>query len=595
MRKRIDKLFAALLSLALIFTLALPVSFAADTESKSASPHELRVISMSDTHLIPESMIKGTADYQHALNRDQKVFNEAEAVLDAQLQQVRATEPDVLLLSGDLSKDGEYRSHQALARKLRKLKKDMPKLKVYVINGNHDINNSNGQIFSTADGKAVPAKKTSQKQFKALYQDITWDDTTVVDTYTPPEGAQAGGLSYVARPKKGFTVIAIDANRYSPDNTSNGDSEHETGGRMTDDLLTWVLRQTKKAKKRGDTVIGLMHHGLVAHFTQQPTIMGDFLVKDYQTVSAKLADAGMHYVFTGHYHSQDVSVMTTEAGNTLYDIETGSSITYPCPMRAVQFLRENIGAADTDNQVKETVKGTTIQHLSIAHTDPQTGNYASIPDMTAFSKTKGFRVDVIRTILDDALTDALGSNYPKALKTALDKLIPDLLNMPVTDDGKYALIDAVNYAHQKHLAGLDHGSDPAWFKEARQNVKEGRILAAIADTLSKDLAVLVGDGVNRLTNTQLIQGPAVDALYHGLFGAAHVSYFTVPQLAKDFNQFLLKTMDSLTKDKNFPNDVTFTVANANKVRPGAEDWSSIANGIPSTNIVQLLIGALLGN
>lgn len=586
MRKQWKMLLAVLLTMALTLALALPMSFAADTKSGKSSLSDLRVISMSDTHMIPETMIKGTADYQHALNRDQKVFNESEAVVDAQLQKVRQTEPDILLLSGDLSKDGEYRSHQALAKKLRQLKKDMPKLKVYVINGNHDINNSDGKEFNTPDGKAVPAKKTTPQDFRKIYDDITWQDKTVKETY---------GLSYVARPAKGFTLIVLDSNCYTADTTSDGANEHETRGAIQDDVLQWALKQTKRAVKRGDTVIGMMHHGIVAHFTQQPTIMGDFLVDDYQTVSAKLADAGMHYVFTGHYHSQDVSVMTTEAGNTIYDIETGSSITYPCPMRAVQFIRDSSGSAETDNAVKERVKGTTIQNLSIAHTDPQTGAFADIPDMTAFSKTKGFRADVITTILKEALGEALGSSYPKALDTAIDKLIPDLMNMPVTDDGKHCLIEAVNYAHQKHLAGLDHGSDPAWFKEARQNVKDGRILAAIADTLSKDLAVLVGDGVNRLTDTQLIQGPAVDVLYHGLFGAAHVSYVTVPKLAKDFNQFLLKTMDSLTKDKNFPTDVDFVITDANKVRPGAEDWSSIANGIPSTNIVQLLIGALLGN
>ncbi|MEE1187501.1 MAG: metallophosphoesterase [Acutalibacteraceae bacterium] len=584
--KHTNKLFAILLAVVLTLVLALPMSFAADTKSDQSSLSDLRVISMSDTHFIPEDMIKGTEDFQHVLNRDQKVLNESEAVVDAQLQKVRQTEPDILLLSGDVSKDGEYRSHQALAKKLRKLKKDMPKLKVYVINGNHDINNSRAQDFNTKNGKAVPAKMTTPQDFRKIYDDITWQDKTVKETY---------GLSYVARPAKGFTLIALDSNCYTADMTSDGTNEHETRGAIPDDLLQWALKQTKRAVKRGDTVIGMMHHGIVAHFTQQPTIAGDFLVDNYKTVSTKLADAGMHYVFTGHYHSQDVSVMTTEAGNTIYDIETGSSITYPCPMRAVQFIRDSSGSAETDNAVKEKVKGTTLQNLSIAHTDPQTGVYTNIPDMTAFAKNKGFSSDVISTILKDALGDALGSSYPKELDTAIDKLIPDLLNMPVTEDGKHPLIEVVNYAHQKHLAGLDHGSDPAWFKEARQNVKEGKILAALADTLSKDLAVLVGDGINRLTDTQLIQGPAVDALYHGLFGAAHVSYVTVPKLAKDFNQFLLKTMDSLTKDKNFPADVDFVITDANKVRPGAEDWSSVANGVPSTNIVQLLIGALLGN
>ncbi|MBQ8063960.1 MAG: hypothetical protein IJ230_08510 [Clostridia bacterium] len=336
----------------------------------------------------------------------------------------------------------------------------------------------------------------------------------------------------------------------------------------------------------------MMHHGTVAHFSQEQTILGEFLVDDFQKVATTLADAGMHYVFTGHFHSQDVSVMTTEKGNTIYDIETGSSITYPCPMRAVQFTRS--GSAKTDNGVKETLKGQTIQNLSISHKDPQTLKWTDISDMTAYAKTKALRSEVITTVLKDRLGKAI-ENYPAAIDTVIDTLIPHIADMPLTKDGKHSLLDTVNYAHQKHLAGVDHGSDPAWFREARQNVEDGKLLAALADTLSRDLAALTGDGVNKLTKTDLVKGPAVDALYHGLFGAAHVAYYTVPKLAFDFNEFLALTLDSLTQDKNFPDDVAFTITDANVLTPGETDLSSIDNGIPSTNVVQTLLKALLGN
>lgn len=590
MKKRIDKLFAILLAVVLTMVLALPVSFAAD---ESASPkNDLRVMVMSDTHTIVENMIKGTKDYQNAVNLDQKVFNESEAVLNAQLQQVRLAQPDVLLLNGDLTKDGEYEGHKALAKKLRQLKKDLPGLKVYVTNGNHDINNPAAKNFNTRDGKAVKAKRTTQKDFLNLYKDVTWNDTSVKATYTPPEGAEAGALSYVARPKKGFTFIVIDANCYTADNTSDGEQLCEVRGNVPADLMKWAQRQARAARKRGDTVIGMMHHGVVSHFTQEGVILGHFLVDDFETVSTKLADAGMHYIFTGHQHSQDVAVMRTEKGNQLYDIETGSSITYPCPMRAVWFLREE--DAKTDNGWKETVKGTTIKNLSIAHTDPQTGTYVSIDDMTVYAKSRALSADTLKAVLKDRLYWSL-PNYPKELDTVIDKLIPDLANIPVTDDGKHTLMDTVNYANQSHQGGTDNGQYPAWFKEARKNVKEGRFLAALADTLSKDLAVLVGDGVNRLTDTQLIQGPAVDALYHSLFGAAHVSYYTVPKLAKDLNQFLVKTLDSMTKDKNYANDNVFTLTGANVVKEGQPDWSSVDHGVPDTNVVQALVKALLGN
>ena len=114
--KRMKKLLAVLLTMALTLVLALPVSFA-EEETSTSRENDLRVMVMSDMHTIPESMIKGTEDYQHAIDLDQKVFNESEAILDAQLQQVRFSKPDILLLNGDLTKDGEYAAHKSLATK----------------------------------------------------------------------------------------------------------------------------------------------------------------------------------------------------------------------------------------------------------------------------------------------------------------------------------------------------------------------------------------------------------------------------------------------------------------------------------------------
>ena len=81
--KHMKKLLAVLLTMVLTLVLALPMSFAEDEPSRE---NDLRVMVMSDMHTIPESMVKGTEDYQHAIDLDQKVFNESEAILDAQLQ-----------------------------------------------------------------------------------------------------------------------------------------------------------------------------------------------------------------------------------------------------------------------------------------------------------------------------------------------------------------------------------------------------------------------------------------------------------------------------------------------------------------------------
>ncbi|MEI3160684.1 MAG: metallophosphoesterase [Oscillospiraceae bacterium] len=202
------------------------------------------------------------------------------------LERVRADKPDILLVSGDLTKDGEQECHAALAKQLQQLQQDIPGLKIYVINGNHDIRNYNAKNFNTADGKAVPATRTDPEDFKRIY-DFVYSDPTVIATFTPAEGNKAGGLSYVARPADGYTLIVIDTGRYSSDNTSTG--EMSTRRRRHQCRSgAWVIDQIKAAKARGDVVIGLQHHGLVAHFDVQPTILPMYLVNGYERLSRSM-------------------------------------------------------------------------------------------------------------------------------------------------------------------------------------------------------------------------------------------------------------------------------------------------------------------
>ena len=78
----------------------------------------------------------------------------------------------------------------------------------------------------------------------------------------------------------------------------------------------------------------MMHHGLTEHFSGQSTLLPEYIISEWQNVSAALADYGLNVVFTGHFHSQDVTKITSSKGFA-FDIETGSTVTYPCPYRMV--------------------------------------------------------------------------------------------------------------------------------------------------------------------------------------------------------------------------------------------------------------------
>ena len=524
-----SRLLSLLLAVVLVFTLTVP-ALAADKPQDM----NLRIAVMSDLHYLSPDMIAGTADFEHALNSDRKLLKESSAILYEKFEQVRADKPDILLVSGDLTKDGEQECHAALAKQLQQLQQDIPGLKIYVINGNHDIRNYNAKNFNTPDGKAVPATRTHPEDFKRIY-DFVYSDPTVIATFTPAAGNEAGSLSYVARPVEGLTIIAMDTCRYSKENTSNGTDEHETSGAISADLEKWVIEQTAAAKARGDLVIGLEHHGLVPHFDVEPTILPMYLVNGYERIAQEYADAGMSVVFTGHMHAVDIAAMTTKAGNTFYDIETGSALTYPCPVRFVDLRRSTVGG-ETSTYMSVSNK----THAGPIHyTDPTTGTAHVIDDLTEYAREFGFSTDMLKTVAGDFVKSFFGKYLPNdtwpvtKIVANIDQIIDDVAAVPIVD-GK-DLLDFANWIYQCNLAGEDDGNYPAWVQSGVDQLKSGALLDQVLNIVARDA---------------FGRGSVLFTKFQGLF---------TRYLKSQLNDLLVKIVVSMSVDNNCPDDNDKTI------------------------------------
>ena len=524
-----SRLLSLLLAVVLVFTLTVP-ALAADKPQDM----NLRIAVMSDLHYLSPDMIAGTEDFEHALNSDRKLLKESSAILYEKFEQVRADKPDILLVSGDLTKDGEQECHAALAKQLQQLQQDIPGLKIYVINGNHDIRNYNAKNFNTPDGKAVPATRTHPEDFKRIY-DFVYSDPTVIATFTPAAGNEAGSLSYVARPVEGLTIIAMDTCRYSKENTSNGTDEHETSGAISADLEKWVIEQTAAAKARGDLVIGLEHHGLVPHFDVEPTILPMYLVNGYERIAQEYADAGMSVVFTGHMHAVDIAAMTTKAGNTFYDIETGSALTYPCPVRFVDLRRSTVGG-ETSTYMSVSTKTHTGP---IHYTDPATGTAHVIDDLTEYAREFGFSTDMLKTVAGDFVKSFFGKYLPNdtwpvtKIVANIDQIIDDVAAVPIVD-GK-DLLDFANWIYQCNLAGEDDGNYPAWVQSGVDQLRSGALLDQVLNIVARDA---------------FGRGSVLFTKFQGLF----TNY-----LKSQLNDLLVKIVVSMSVDNNCPDDNDKTI------------------------------------
>lgn len=425
-KKWMQKAVAAALMASLLAGQALP---AAAADAARVDTETLKIATLSDTHYLSPDMIKNTEDFTEHLNSDRKMFAESDAFLRALLDTVKQDDPDVLLISGDLTKDGEKEGHEALAN--------------------------------------------------------------ILET-----------------------------------------------------------------------------------------------------------DAGMDYIFTGHMHANDIAAVTTEAGNTLYDIETGSVVTYPSPARSVTLTR-----TVSEGKVSETMDVKTYTNVGpVTFTSPVTGQEQTIEDISAYGREHGFSNDMLTTTVNgflhpyyeqiiqeggskaaieslinsllgdslpvenvtleqlidialplllpgadsgeeiyydsaeggicvnkkvsfltlslvvpneglkdtlNALLDKLDNEAlanPEVMDSVIESLVVSLTTLPVSQDGdtEKTLLDYANYIYQSHLGGEDSGEQPAWVTEATANIENGELLGALLTTVIQDVTSLAEQILGNVSLEELL-------------------------------------------------------------------------------------------
>lgn len=225
---------------------------------------------------------------------------------------------DIVLISGDLTHDGEKVCHEELAILLKQLTDKG--IKVIVSPGNHDINNQSTYRYSGNEKFRVP--NINSNEFLQIYQNFGFSDAIYKDN---------NSLTYIAEPVEGLWVFAMDDNRYKEIT-----NENIVGGKFSTETFDWIKSKITEGRSKGKLMIGMNHHGILEHFAGQKSnpITADFVIDDYQNVSEQFAELGLRFVFTGHFHANDIVVKKT-ANSYIYDIESGATTSYPVPIRFV--------------------------------------------------------------------------------------------------------------------------------------------------------------------------------------------------------------------------------------------------------------------
>lgn len=313
---------------------------------------ETKITVLSDIHVMaPELIVNNGSAWQNYLAGKRTMLDYSTQLFDELIPQLIADKPDLLLITGDLTKDGEQVSHQLVVKQLDRLRASG--IRVLVIPGDHDLGTETAYIF---DGdKTSLAKTVDSNAFAEMYQQYGYGASSDRDTES---------LTYCCEPVDGLVVIGIACDRH---------------GRMSNSTLSWVCNRAEKARSEGKQVLAMMHFLLFPHVSNIEKTNEDYIVKDYETVRDRLIESGVRVVLTGHFHVQEIARdLNDNLTCDIYEIITSSTAAYPCGYRQMTLSNDktklsvkskNItslsGVPDFQNVAKERLKeGTTNLFIS---------------------------------------------------------------------------------------------------------------------------------------------------------------------------------------------------------------------------------------
>ena len=263
-----------------------------ETETVAEKPaHATRVVLMTDMHYLAGSLRDEGEAFTTMVNHgDGKLVNYVEEIVDAALEEAISQNADVLILSGDLSLNGEEDSHKELAKKLDKV--ELAGIPVLVIPGNHDINNGHAAVYYGAEKESVDS--IDGEDFYEIYRRYGYDQALSRDS---------SSLSYVYALDEKNWLLMLDSCQYEPEN--------KVEGRIKESTLAWMDEQLLKAREQGIFVLPIAHHNLLAQSRMYTT---QCAMDNNSEVIDLLQKYRLPLFFSGHLHVQRVRKHKAEPG-----------------------------------------------------------------------------------------------------------------------------------------------------------------------------------------------------------------------------------------------------------------------------------------
>lgn len=437
------------------------------------------MVVLSDTHVMgPGLLVSEGEAWTIYLDNERKLVDYSRQIFDEQIEDLKMMAPDLLLITGDLTKDGERASHEYVVQKLRELPS---KTKILVIPGNHDRGTSNAKIYDGATATNAPVYNSND--FAKAYAEYGYGADSQRDE---------ASLSYVCEPFAGLVVIGIDSKN----------------GSLASSTVEWICSQAKSAREAGKQVIAMMHHAIIPHITNANLFVSTAVINDYDNLRLRFIEAGINTVFTGHFHVSDIAKdYNNELTDSIVDVATGAPVSYPCDYRVVKF-NNDFSRIDIETGKKTTLEGvddfSTVArerlHYAIKKKMKATAE-AKLGDMTSFFAPT---IEKMATAFADAYIIHADGNEPEADAATVRRIFRDLSLAFSVLDGSEDMMKSMLY--DKAPYGI----------EGRENVTNDRTLA-VGRT---DEATAI-TGIETISNDSdakyNLAGRRITSLHHGVY------------------------------------------------------------------------------
>lgn len=242
------------------------------------SEETLRIMIATDVHYLSRKINDGGEAFTNLMAKsDGKVMTYIEEIVDAFCEEVKKRRPNLVLLLGDLSFNGEKISHIELAKKLEKIVE--AGIPIYLIPGNHDIDYE--RSFGFSGNEIYKVDSINAQEFREIYVNCGYKRMEYFDKYSG---------SYVSRLADNLYLLMLDTNSYNLNY-------------LCEESFEWLENVLCEISKQGAKVLAVSHQNLLE---QNFMFTEGFMIKNAERIEELYGKYNVKLNLSGHMHIQHI-------------------------------------------------------------------------------------------------------------------------------------------------------------------------------------------------------------------------------------------------------------------------------------------------